>query len=151
MAVGDFIVIYNLGPDYPPADAYSGGNRAQISNIAGNVVTLAANPFAIQSPPLPSPSSRFQVVPGGTRAVTYACPAAVAGNLSRSANYGFKAAQAVPGGAPAMLASGATCDVEYANNASGRNGLLYVSLTLSDAGSGEHVTLFQEIHVDNSP
>ncbi|MDI6747883.1 MAG: type II secretion system protein [Rhodocyclaceae bacterium] len=147
MAVGDFFVVYNLG--VPGADAYVGNNRAEIAGVGGNTVTLAANPFASQSPPLPSPSSRFQIVPGGVRAVTYACPT-VAGNLIRHWNYGFNSPQSVPvAGSSAVLAGNATCAVEYSPSATGRNGLLYISLTLTSGG--ESVTLFQQIHVDNSP
>jgi MSHA biogenesis protein MshO len=151
MAVNDYIVIYNLGSGYSPADAYTGGNRAQISGIASNVVTLLTNPFASQSPPLPSPNARFQVVPGGTKAVTYVCPTTTAGNLSRYANYGFNAVQAAPTGSPSVLAANATCTVDYTSTATGRNGLLYIELELTDSTSGETVTLFQQIHVDNAP
>lgn len=150
MAANDFLVVYNLG--VPGANAYAGNNRAQIQAIAGNTVTLSSNPFAGQTPPLPSPSARFQVVPGGVRAVTYACPQAASGNLMRHSNYGFNAAQAVPaGGSSAVLATQATCTVDYSANATGRNGLLYLLLTLTDAPSGESVRLFQQIHVNNSP
>ena len=82
------------------------------------------------------------------RAVTYACPT-VAGNLTRHWNYGFNAVQAVPGGSTAILAGNATCVVDYTTAATGRNGLLYISLKLESGG--ESVTLFQQIHVDNSP
>lgn len=151
IAANDFIVIYNLGPGNTPADAYNGGNRAQVQSVAGNLVTLTANPFASQSPPLPSPDNRFQVVPGSTRAVTYACPSATAGNLTRQWNYGFNAAQVTPpvGGSSATLAGNATCAVEYTANATGRNALLNITLTLTSGG--ESVSLFQQIHVDNVP
>lgn len=151
MTPGDFIVSYNLGPGNTPADAYTGGNRALVQNVAGNVVTLAANPFATQAPPLPSPDARFQVIPGATRAVTYACPVAAPGNLVRQWNYGFNAAQATPpaGGATALLAGNATCAIEYAANASGRNGLLLINLTL--AQGNERVSLAQQIRIDNTP
>lgn len=152
IAAGDSIVIYNLGPGNAPADAYTGGNRALVQNVAGNVVTLAANPFAIQAPPLPSPDARFQVVPGNTQAVTYACPAAAPANMTRQWSYGFNAAQATPpaGGTIAPIAGNAICTVEYAPNASGRNGLLLINLTLSDA-SGERISLAQQIRIDNTP
>lgn len=151
IAANDFIVIYNLGPGNTPADAYNGGNRAQVQSIASDTITLTANPFASQSPPLPSPDNRFQVVPGGTRAVTYACPSATAGNLTRRWNYGFNAAQATPpaGGSSATLAGNATCAVEYTTNATGRNALLNITLTLTSGG--ESVSLLQQIHVDNVP
>ena len=151
---GDFIVVYNLGPGNAPADAYGGGNRAQVGGIAGNTLTLVANPFALQAPPLPSPVARFQVVPAATQAVTYACADVLtpAANLTRRWNYGFTVAQGTPpaGGATAILAGGANCAVEYAPNASGRNGLLLINLTLSDA-SGERVSLAQQIRIDNTP
>ena len=148
MAANDYLVIYNLG--VPGSDAYAGNNRALIQSVAGNTVTLATNPYATQSPPLPSPGARFQVVPGGVRAVTFACPQAAAGNLTRHWNYGFNAAQAVPaGGSSALLAGNVTCSIDYSANATGRNGLLFLSLTLTSGG--ESVTLFNQIHVDNSP
>jgi MSHA biogenesis protein MshO len=165
IAAGDFIVIYNLGPGNAPADAYTapapGGNRATVLGIAGNVITLTANPFAAQTPPLPSPDARFQVVPGGTQAVTYACPAAGTppADLTRRWGYGFNVAQPTTtpqGGAiMATLAGGATCTVEYTNNASGRNGLLLINLTLTQVdaatGIGESVNLSQQIRIDNTP
>ncbi len=160
IAANDYIAIYNLGEGYNPANAYNydtgtdacragGCNVAKVSSLAGNTVTLAANPFAAQSPPLPSPSARFQVIPGGTKAVSYTC----SGNqLLRYANYGFDAAQACPPtGTPATLAGAttATCSFTYTAAATGRNGLLQVQLDLSSGG--ESVSLFQQIHVDNAP
>lgn len=144
LAAGDFVVIYNLG--VPGADAYAGNNRAQVQSLSGNTVTLGASHVF----PFRSPGARFQVVPGATRAVTYACPQVAAGNLTRHWNYGFNAAQAIPaGGGSALLAENATCSVDYSANATGRNGLLYISLTLTSGG--EAVTLFNQVHVDNSP
>ena len=157
IAANDYIVVYNLGAGYAPANAYVAAdpctacNRAKVTGISGNTVTLASNPFAVQTPPLPSPGNRFQVVPGSTKAVTYACPTTTPGNMQRYANYGFTAAQAAPTFTPALLSTNAVCSVEYTSNATGRSGLLYVSLTLSNAISGESVTLFQQIHVDNAP
>lgn len=164
MAVGDFIVGYNLGTGFAPADAYRRGqaecdaspvspgcNIAQITGIAGNLVTLDANPFAVQLPPLPSPSARFQVVPGGVQAVTYECPTAAAGDLNRRWAYGFNPAQAAPaGGNTALLAPNAVCAVNYIPaTATSRNGLLFINLTLTS--NGENVALFNQVRVDNSP
>ena len=160
IAVNDYVVVYNLGPGYEPGNAYNydganclagGCNIAKASGIAGNVITLDVNSFAAQSPPLPSPSARFQVVPGGVRAVTFACPATGTGNLTRYWNYGFNASQATPptGGSSAPLASGANCVVEYTANATGRSGLLFVQLILSSGD--DSASLFQQIHVDNAP
>ncbi|MCF8177019.1 MAG: prepilin-type N-terminal cleavage/methylation domain-containing protein [Sulfuritalea sp.] len=163
ITVNDYLVVYNLGPGYEPANAYlrdsaqcdatpvlPGCNIAKITGVAGNTLSLDANPFAYQSPPLASPDSRFQVVPGEVRAVTFACPVST-GPLSRYWNYGFNAAQPVAfgGGSSATLATGASCVINYTANATGRNGLLFVQLSLSSGG--ETVTLFQQIHVDNAP
>lgn len=156
IAANDYIVVYNLGTGYAPGDAYdcsSQCNRAQVAATpTTNTVTLVSNPFATQSPELRSPNARFQVVPGGTQAVTYACSTGTAGNVVRHWNYGFVAAQPSPpiGGSSATLAGGATCLVDYTTAATGRNGLLAIALTLADA-SGESVTLSWQIHVDNSP
>lgn len=158
----DFFVVFNLGPGNAPANAYATGdacancNRARITGVAGNTVTLATNPFASQAPPLSSPNGRFQVVPGDVRAVTYSCPVAgaAAGNLTRHWNYGFFAAQPTPpGGSQALLATGANCAVSYAPAVGGRHGLLEIRLSLS-AGTGadlETVVLQQQIRVDNAP
>jgi len=167
LAPGDFVVVYNLGPGYAPADAYTGGNRAQVSCVGAacgpplpaNTVRLASNPFATASPPLPSPGSRFQVVPGSIRAVTYECPrtGVAPGTMTRYWNYnagGFNASISTPpaGGSSAIALANVTCEIGYTASVSQRNGLLYVKLTLSDGtSSGESITVFQQIHVDNSP
>lgn len=151
MQTGDLIAVYNLGPGYSPADAYGGLNVATVGTgtLTANPIPLSANPFPTQSPPLPSPNSRFQVVPGTVRAVTFACPIA-AGSLTRYWNYGFNAVQPTSFGVnSAVLATGASCTVDYASAATGRSGLLFVQLTLTSGG--ESVSLFQQIHVDNAP
>jgi MSHA biogenesis protein MshO len=153
---GDRIVIYNLGTGFSPADAYAGGNVATISGtaaITANPVQLISNPFAAQSPPLPSPSARFQVVDQNDLVVRYVCDGQTLTRLSGCT----LATPSACAGAGALLAGSATtepkatCVIDYQANATGRNGLLYVGLTLTDTPSGEAVTLFQQIHVDNSP
>jgi MSHA biogenesis protein MshO len=161
----DFVVDYNTGPDagdlddpnnaYMPAQPCTGCNRAKVLSVTGNVIQLESNPFGAASistgrRPVSSPDNRFNVVPGGTKAVSFACPQTVPGNLNRYANYGFNLTQAVPGGSPALLASNVTCAVDYTLTANPRSGLFFISLTLSDS-SGEATTLFQQIHVDNAP
>lgn len=153
---GDRIVIYNLGTGFSPADAYAGGNVATISGtgaITANPVSLTGNPFAAQSPPLPSPSSRFQVVDQNDLVVRYTCDG---GELRRFSGCTLAASPTCTGPG-ALLAGSATaepkasCEIDYQANATGRNGLLYVRLTLRDTPSNESITLFQQIHVDNSP
>lgn len=155
---GDFIVIYNLGTGYAPADAYAAiGNRTSVTMASGTpyVATMAPNVFAAQSPPLPSPNARFQVVGQNDKVVRYICNGD--GTLTRYAGCNFTATS-TGCTVPAALLAGSTtaepkasCTIDYTSTATGRNGLLYVELKLTDTPSGESVTLFQQIHVDNSP
>jgi len=152
---GDFIVVYNLGAGYAPADAYAGNNRSTVTLTSGTpyYATMPSNVFALQSPPLPSPSSRFQVVGQNDRVVRYGC---VNGALSRWSGCDF-AATTTSCSAPAALAGSATrepkatCVLDYQANATGRNGVLSFILTLTDTPSGESVSLFQQIHINNAP
>lgn len=152
---GDRIVVYNLGAGYAPADAYAGGNVATVAaTFAGaNPVPLVANPFPAQLPPVPSPSSRFQVVGAADLVVRYTCAGGV---LTRFAGCSL-ATPSVCAGTGAVLAGSATaepkatCTIDYAAAATGRNGLLLVRLTLTDTPSGESATLEQQIHLDNAP
>jgi len=136
-ASGDYIVVYNLGPGLP----------------AANTVRLASNVFAAQTPPLPSPSSRFQVVGWNDKVVRYTCSGGV---LTRQSGCSLATPSVCPN-AGSVIAGSATaepkaaCTIDYTSAASGRSGLLYIQLTLTDTPSGEFVSLFQQIHVDNSP
>src|SRR5688572_21291775 len=74
-AKSDFVVVYNLGPGYPFADAYetgaaTGGNKSLITAVAAgaggeNVFRFQAHTFTLDSP-----ARRFQIVAG---AVSYEC------------------------------------------------------------------------------
>ena len=154
---GDRIVVYNLGAGYAPADAYGGGNVATVAGaaaITANPVPLSANPFPAQSPPLPSPASRFQVVDAADLVVRYTCSG---GMLTRFAGCSLASPSdcTVVGARASVLAGSAavaaSCSIDYSSAVTGRSGLLLVSLTLTDAASGESATLVQQIHVDNAP
>lgn len=165
-ASGDYIAVYNLGPGFNPANAYMGNsalcttsgtgcNLAQVSKLVGNTIFLSANPFAYETPPLPSPNNRFQVVPN-SGPVTYSCSPSttVAAAINRYTGYTFLATQPTafsPSITPALVESNATCTVDYSPTALGRDGILFVSITVNDTASGENVTVFREIHVDNAP
>ncbi|MGV3741836.1 MAG: pilus assembly FimT family protein [Burkholderiaceae bacterium] len=140
------VVVYNLG--IPPADAYSGDNRAAVSEVNGNTIKLATNPFAAQPVAMRSPGKRFQVV---TTPVSYGC---VNNQLIRYSGYPILAAQNTPpGGAglqTALMATGVTgCAFSYGSAAQVRTALVGLTLTLTR--SGESVTLFHQVHVDNTP
>lgn len=153
---GDRVVVYNLGAGYSPADAYTGLNVATISGsgaITDNPVQLDTNPFASQSPPMASPSSRFQVVDKDDLVVRYECNGQT---LTRFSGCTLTSPSDCSGSGSGSLLAGAasgepqaSCTIDYTSAANGRNGLLYLRLTLRQ--SGESVTLFQQIHVDNSP
>ena len=105
---------------------------------------------------MPSGSSRFHVVPGDEKIVSFLC---AGGTLWRKANYAYPASIAdttvcststVGGGTLAMLARNASCSFVYNGSDLQRNGLVQMTLSLTDA-SGESVRLYHEVHVDNSP
>lgn len=162
IVAGDSIVVYNLGSDFAPADAYAGGNRATVANDpVGNVVKLTGNPFAAQSPPMRSPSRRFQVV---KTPVTYHCRQGAGGTgaLTRYWGYAIQTAQPadvsaspLAGGAArsALLANGVVaCTFHYQSMANVHSALvgLGLSLQIPNTNSGT-VSLFHQIHVDNTP
>jgi MSHA biogenesis protein MshO len=157
IATGDSLVVYNLGPGYSPGDAYvdaaPGGNRTTVTVTPGTPYRLdmASNVFAAQSPPLPSPDARFQIVGQNDRVVRFACTGS---QVRRQSNCDF-APDTTSCGTTAVLAGGgdvqATCELDYQATALGRTGTLYVRLILTHTASGESVTLFQQVHVDNAP
>jgi MSHA biogenesis protein MshO len=173
---GDSIVVYNVGVGQAPTDAYQGGNRALLTKVAGNVLTMASNPYAPPKPVDPSfiafqsPDHRFQVV---TTAVTYRCaPSPQGGEVRRYWNYRIQEAQPAlaalatkdmtrpaapvnlqlePGNA--LLAGDVRgCLFDYDTPASRRSGLIGLSFSLAKAGGNVGVvTLFDQVHVDNTP
>ncbi|MGK5047811.1 prepilin-type N-terminal cleavage/methylation domain-containing protein [Janthinobacterium sp. GB4P2] len=159
---GDFIVVNNLGAQ-PPVNAYNCSgqcNRAQVASISGNDVTLASNPFVVQTPSMPSLSYRFQVV---SMPVTYHCApnANGTGTLTRYAGYVIQPAQPVNAaaaplqGAPSaalMVKQVASCSFSFAALANVQRGLVSVSLTLgAPGGNAGQLTLVQQAQVNNSP
>ncbi len=165
MAVGDYIVLNNTNNNDLTSqyNAYACGslvncNISRVSSIAGSLTTLTAGGSGLSVFGFPAPSSsRFQVVPGNTKAVIYACAVAPGkGTLKRYWNYGLlgtpaaAAAAATSGGSSTTVASNASCRVSYPASAQ-TFGVLIVSLTLTDSSGIDSVTLMREIHVDNTP
>ena len=151
---GDAIVVYNLGPGLAPADAYEGGNRALVASVSGNAVTMASNPFA-QAGTFQSPDHRFQVV---TTAVSYRCaPAAQGGEVRRYWGYQIQKDQPTTTLANpvknALLAGDVqVCLFGYGTDANRRSGVVEVRISLAKAhGNAGTVTLFNQVHVDNTP
>ena len=154
---GDFVVVFNLQPGTPNADAYAfagtGGNKSKVSAaVAGageDRIAFASNTFTFESP-----GRRFFIIEGP---VTYACDPA-AGTLTRYSGYAIAAAQPTPpGGASVLLASGVTapCTITYETSVAAQGaGLLTMSLRLSmqdSRGDTENVNLYHAVHVNNVP
>ena len=163
---GEYVVVYNLGPNMAPADAYgfnsADRNIARVSEraAAGSTrLTLRDNPFARDNP-MPSPGRRFQVV---STPVTFACELrGGTPTLVRYANYAIRAEITDPmaGATSAVLArrvtacpnlfSYAAADVELR-----RSALVLLTLGLHTRGAGDAgngtVRLVHQVHVDNTP
>lgn len=162
----DYIVVYNLGSDsdFDPANAYGGGNIARVESVSGNVVRMGngtnlVNPFATQSPSMRSPTRRFQVV---KTPVTYRCRPGAGGTGALTRYWGYSiddiqpesaAVAPLSTAASALLANGVvTCSFLYQSMANVHSALIGLGLTLQmpNTNSGT-VTLFHQIHVDNTP
>lgn len=165
VAVGDYIVLNNTNNNDLTSqyNAYACAllvncNISRVTSLASSLLTLAAGSSGFNVFGFPAPStSRFQVVPGGTKAVLYACTMAPGkGPMTRYWNYGLNGtpaaavAAATGGGASALMASNVGCRVSYPASAQ-TFGVLIVSLTLTDSNGVDSVTLMREIHVDNTP
>ncbi|UQV48135.1 prepilin-type N-terminal cleavage/methylation domain-containing protein [Janthinobacterium lividum] len=156
ISVGDQIVVYNLGTEYAPNNAYAcsaanGCNRAPVTAVSGTLVTLGSYPFATAPAPLPSPSNRFQVV---TTPVTYACNLTT-GTLTRYAGYAIQATQPVVADLKdgALLARQVTaCVFSYTVLANVQRGLVNIDLSLGAANSNTGVLrLVQQVQARNTP
>lgn len=174
---GDAIVLFNLGDGFQPADAYEGGNRAYVASVAGASITLVANPYPAtvdnssgtsSVSPLDNSYHRFQVV---TTPVTYRCAngasGAAAGTLVRYWDYQIAATQPASVAALALqdanrplvvpknallTADVASCGFDYLVQANRRSALVGLHLSLAkQAGNGGTVSLFDQVHVDNTP
>ena len=147
-AAGYHAVIYNLG--IPGANAYNAAdlNRAAIApaSTAATITLSAANQFPFQSP-----NKRFHVIPGFS--VVYSC----SGSALLRSTRAISAAQlaACPAGGTVLVGNVdcANSSFIYIPAASRRNGLLTMTLVLSQPGAHgtETIRLYQEVHVDNVP
>jgi len=144
MQAGDRIAVYNLG--IPGADAWAGNTLTAYAGAAGNMTNIA---IASKQFPLASPGSRFQVVEGP---VSYVCNPAT-GTLTRYWGYAIVAGQTIafPAGTPqALLATHVGgCSFDYQPSATERNGLVSMTLDLSQAN--ETVRLYATTQVSNQP
>lgn len=152
--LGDLIVVYNLGPGVPSADAYAAAsnNYSDVTSVGAvsggeTAINITAKQF-----PLASGSNRFHVVPFNEKMVSYVCSA---GNLFRTVSNAFTAAASCPI-TGSVIATNVDCGsttftITDASNALNRNALVSMRLTIRDSSGTESVTLQHEVLVDNTP
>jgi MSHA biogenesis protein MshO len=139
---GDVVAVYNLG--ITDADAYTEDNTAVIvpnGVVDGDetTITIASKKF-----PLESGSNRFHVIPKEEQVVAYVC---TGGNLHRTVR-----TDSFTRGCPAtgpILATNAACTFNYNGSDLQRNGLVQIDLRISS--NNETISLYHEVHVNNSP
>lgn len=155
MVAADLLAVYNLG--IPGVDAYNLDNVALVKSTTPGAVTstvaFTGDTTNIASVvgkkfPLASASSRFHVIPGDERIVSYICSG---GKLYRNSNYAYTTSCPAPtAGTTPVIANEATCAFNY-DSADIRNGLVQLNLTFSNATAGETTSVYHEVHVNNTP
>lgn len=157
VTTSDYLVVFNLQPGSPNADAYqfpgTGGNKSLISGaVAGSGqdrITFASNTFSFESP-----GNRFFIIEGP---VSFICDP-VAKTLTRRWGYTISAAQptSFSTGSSALLATGVTgCAFTYDTSIAAQDsGLVTLSLQLTvtdSTGTPATVNLYHAVHVNNVP
>ena len=143
IAVGDLVAVYNLG--IPGADAYDLANTSAVTGVgAGTLpnetkITITSKLF-----PLASGNNRFHVIPGGENVVAFVCSG---GNLRRTVRAFADAA--CPATGPILANNVGSCNLVYNGSDLQRNALVQLSFTITD--SAETVSLYHEVHVNNTP
>ena len=169
IAAQDIVVVYNDGS--AEGDAYFGNNAIRVASVSepgstaattriNFVDTATGMPYQRKRLPSASPGSRFQVVPGSANVVAYRCDAGVLTRHTRTLTAAWSrpasCAAMVAGATSATLASGlSACSLAYdppgVTTGLARNGIVSITLGVSDAVSGETLTLYHQVEVDNQP
>jgi MSHA biogenesis protein MshO len=138
--VGDLVAVYNLG--IAGADAYAGDNTSVVRGVSnGTETNLVIDAIRF---PLASASQRFHVIPGGEQVVAYVC---TGGNLHRTVR--TLAAAACPGSGPVLAGRVSACNFVYNGSDLQRDALVQLAMEFTD--DGETVSLYHEVHVNNTP
>lgn len=142
IAAGDVIAVYNLGSGMN--DAYAQDNTAVVGSVGtGSLANETKINIGSKQFPLASGSNRFHVIPKDEKVIAFVCSG---GNLYRSASTTFTSACPASG---AVLANHlASCGFVY-DSSQQHNALVQLSFSFTD--KGETVSLYHEIHVDNTP
>lgn len=149
VALEDVIAVYNLG--ITGADAYAGDNTAQVQDLStGDLDNETKISIGIKQFPLASSSKRFYVIPGNETVVSFVCSGGV---LYRNSNYDYVTScpAPTPGTTPILANNVSSCNFVYNNFELQRNGLVQMTINLTDADGEETVRLYHEAHVNNSP
>lgn len=167
IAAGDVVVVYNDGS--ASGNAYAGANAIQVAGVAepgGTANTTAitfvgtgtAAPFNRKPLPNESPAYRFQVIPANEHVVAYRCSGGVLYRYSRQLADTWAqpadCAAMTAGATSATLAKDITsCSLKYdpPGSSTGLSRFGIVSVSLEMTQSGESVTLYHQVHVDNTP
>lgn len=154
IADGDIIAVYNLG--IPGANAYEQDNTASVVGATSEALSPIETTINISSKlfPLASASSRFQVIPGNEKVVGFVCVGAGisatgqgTGTLYRNSSNTFSSVCAATG---AVLANHVSaCNFVYGSANLQRNAL--VQLTVNFSQRHETMSLYHEVHVNNTP
>jgi MSHA biogenesis protein MshO len=143
IVAGDVIAVYNLG--ITGADAYAGDNTSAVTSVGvGTLANETKINISGKKFPLASGSSRFHVIPGTEKIVSYVCSG---GNLYRNSNYAY--ANSCPAAGGNLLASGVTCNFVYNGSDLQRNAMVQIMLDLTS--NGETVSLYHQVNVNNTP
>lgn len=142
IAQNDVITIYNLG--ITGADAYNGDNTSVVTGVvAGALPNETHINITNKLFPLASGSNRFHVIPANEQIVSFVCSG---GSLFRTANYAY--ATSCPTNGAVLARNVTSCNFVY-NAADQRNALVQMTINMTD--SGETVSLYHEIHINNTP
>lgn len=153
---GDLIAIYNTGQS--GANAYAGDNTRAVSSTTPALPTTAATNIVVSGTQFPRDSSsyRFQVI---STPVTYACETAT-GTLWRFSGYTIQSSQPTtlnvsPLVSGQRLATNVVCpsggtDIGTGFAVQNADGLVLLRIQLRDS-SGETLSLYREVHIDNAP
>ena len=151
IGVGDLIAVYNLG--ITGADAYATDNTSPViapGVVAGSLANETKINITPKQFPFASGGSRFHVIPSTEKIVSYVCSG---GNLNRYANYPYTSSCTSTGATSVtVLASNVSyCSFIYNGSDLQRNALVQLTIKFTDSVSTETVSLYHEVHVDNTP
>jgi len=157
LAAGDYVVVGSTQSNAaPPYDQTGTGVLRKITGVAVAGLLQSITISGVLLPPSAQlDSQRFQIVDATAQAVTYSCEGADTdangngkGQLKRYSGYGF-GGPPIGSTVPIIANNISTCSFAYAVGANQHDGLVGLSLQITQ--SGETVSLYEEVHVNNAP